>query len=212
MNLGILDYGAGNLRSVRNAFLAVDQPATFVSAPEHFDSLDVLVFPGQGAFGDCVRQLQETGLWAPLKQWLAEERPYFGICLGYQLLFESGEENPGVEGLGRFRGEVRRFRDQPGLKVPHMGWNQARFTDATHPAWEGMGEQETFYFVHSYFPEPEDQSLAACVTDYAGDFVSGIASRNLIAVQFHPEKSQQAGLRLLRNSLAWLGSGSGVAV
>jgi glutamine amidotransferase len=205
LNLGILDYGAGNLRSVRNAFLAVEQPATFVSAPEHFDALDMLVFPGQGAFGDCVRQLKETGLWSPLKQWLAEERPYFGICLGYQLLFENGEENPGVEGLAKFEGSVVRFPSQPGLKIPHMGWNKARFTDPAHPAWKGMGEDETFYFVHSYFPQPKDVSLAACLTDYSGEFVSGIAANNLLAVQFHPEKSQQAGLTLLKNALEYLG-------
>lgn len=205
MNLGILDYGAGNLRSVRNAFNAVGQPATFVSTAEHFDSLDVLVFPGQGAFGDCVRQLREAELWAPLKKWLAESRPYLGICLGYQLLFESGEESPGVEGLGQFAGSVRRFSSQPGLKIPHMGWNQAQITNRAHPVWKDMKEEETFYFVHSYYPEPQDNSLTACVTNYEGEFASGIISRNLVAVQFHPEKSQEAGLKLLRNALGWLG-------
>ena len=204
MNLGILDYGAGNLRSVRNALTAVGRESSFVRQPHDFDALDVLVFPGQGAFGDCVQQLQSANLWEPLQEWLASDRPYFGICLGYQLLFEGSEENPGVTGLGRFAGQVRRFTSQPGLKIPHMGWNQARFVNPSHPAWAGMGAAETFYFVHSYYPEPDDRGLVACTTDYGGSFASGIAAKNLIAVQFHPEKSQQAGLALLTNALEHL--------
>lgn len=207
MNLGILDYGGGNLRSVINAFAAVGQPATLVTTPAHFDELDVLVFPGQGAFGDSVRQLQESRLWEPLREWLRMEKPYLGICLGYQLLFESGAESPGVPGLAKFRGHVPRFTATPGLKVPHMGWNTARFTDPAHPAWAGLGDSSVFYFVHSYFPQPEDKSLAACMTDYAGEFASGITAKNLVAVQFHPEKSQQAGLTLLKNALAFLSPG-----
>jgi imidazole glycerol phosphate synthase glutamine amidotransferase subunit len=204
MNLGILDYGGGNLRSVINAFAAIGHEASLVTAPGQFDGLDLLVFPGQGAFGDSVRQLTASGLWQPLQDWLRMERPYLGICLGYQLLFESGEESPGVAGLCRFRGTVPRFPARPGLKIPHMGWNTARFTDPAHPAWQGLGGSSTFYFVHSYFPQPDDPALAACVTDYSGEFVSGIASTNLIAVQFHPEKSQGAGLKLLSNAVACL--------
>ena len=204
MNLGILDYGGGNLRSVINAFAAIGHQATLVTMPEQFETLDVLVFPGQGAFGDSVRQLQATGLWQPLQKWLASDKPYLGICLGYQLLFESGEENPGVLGLSRFKGTVPRFPSLPGLKVPHMGWNTARFTDPGHPAWKGLGESSVFYFVHSYFPKPEDPALAACLTDYAGEFASGITAKNLVAVQFHPEKSQQAGLALLHNAVEFL--------
>jgi glutamine amidotransferase len=208
MNLGILDYGGGNLRSVINAFAAIGHQASLVTRPEQFDALDVLVFPGQGAFGDSVRQLTATGLWEPLQEWLRQEKPYFGICLGYQLLFESGAENPGVVGLGKFRGTVPRFPAQPGLKIPHMGWNTVKFTDPQHAAWKGLGDSNVFYFVHSYFPQPEDKSLAACLTDYAGEFVSGITAKNLVAVQFHPEKSQQAGLTLLKNAVAFL-SGKG---
>jgi imidazole glycerol-phosphate synthase subunit HisH len=204
LNLGILDYGGGNLRSVINAFAAIGHTASLVTAPKHFDALDVLVFPGQGAFGDSVRQLTASGLWGPLQEWLRMDRPYLGICLGYQLLFEEGTENPGVVGLAKFRGSVPRFSTQPGLKVPHMGWNTARFTDPAHPAWTGLGESSTFYFVHSYFPQPKDNSLAACLTDYGAQFVSGITAKNLIAVQFHPEKSQAAGLTLLRNALSFL--------
>ncbi|WP_218280791.1 imidazole glycerol phosphate synthase subunit HisH [Verrucomicrobium spinosum] len=133
MKLGILDYGGGNLRSVINAFKAIDQHATLITQPDQFDSLDLLVFPGQGAFGDSVRQLKETGLWQPLKEWLAQDRPYLGICLGYQLLFERGEENPEVEGLAKYQGTVPRFPTLPGIKVPHMGWNTARFADSAIP-------------------------------------------------------------------------------
>lgn len=204
MQLGILDYGGGNLRSVINAFAAIGHKASLITTPEDFKALDLLVFPGQGAFGDSVRQLQESKLWQPLKDWLRDEKPYFGICLGYQLLFESSEENPGVEGLCQFRGTVPRFVAQSDLKIPHMGWNTARFTDPSHPLWKDMGTEETFYFVHSYYPQPEDPSLAACVTDYAGEFVSGIVTDHLVAVQYHPEKSQQAGLKLLKNAVAYL--------
>lgn len=204
MKLGILDYGGGNLRSVINAFAAIGHEASLITTPEDFNKLDLLVFPGQGAFGDSVRQLQESKLWEPLKQWLRDEKPYLGICLGYQLLFESSEENPGVEGLCQFKGTVPRFVAQPDLKIPHMGWNTARFTDPAHPLWQGMGTEETFYFVHSYYPQPEDPKLAACVTDYAGEFVSGIVTDHLVAVQYHPEKSQQAGLKLLKNAVAFL--------
>jgi imidazole glycerol phosphate synthase glutamine amidotransferase subunit len=207
MNLGILDYGGGNLRSVINAFAAIGHKASLVNAPEQFKGLDVLVFPGQGAFGDSVRQLTAAGLWEPLQEWLRAERPYLGICLGYQLLFESGDENPGVTGLSRFRGSVPRFPAQPGLKIPHMGWNTARFTHPEHPVWQGLGDSGVFYFVHSYFPRPQDDALAACVTDYSGEFASGITAKNLIAVQFHPEKSQQTGLTLLRNAVGFLGGG-----
>lgn len=208
LNIGILDYGAGNLRSVINAFATVGHEAALVTEPQHFDSLDVLIFPGQGAFGDSVRQLQNSGLWTPLKQWLAEGKPYFGICLGYQLLFESSEENPGVEGLGLYRGKVRRFERQPGVKIPHMGWNSVVFRDPAHPAWRGLGDEAAFYFVHSFYPEPEDDGIVACKTDYAGNFASGAGGRNLLAVQFHPEKSQRAGLQLLANAVDFLRQGS----
>jgi imidazole glycerol phosphate synthase glutamine amidotransferase subunit len=205
MNLGILDYGAGNLRSVLNAFAHLGAHGSLVTTPEHFENLDLLVFPGQGAFGDAARQLKERQLWEPLKSWLKAEKPYFGICLGYQLLFESGAENPGVEGLSTFKGDVPRFEQKPGLKIPHMGWNTVKFVDPAQPIWRGLGAETSFYFVHSFYPRPADPSLAACMTDYAGPFTSGIMSKNLVAVQFHPEKSQAAGLTLLRNALDVLG-------
>ncbi|MEZ0389047.1 MAG: imidazole glycerol phosphate synthase subunit HisH [Verrucomicrobium sp.] len=204
MKLGILDYGGGNLRSVHNAFRAIGYEARLVTTSDDFRELDILVFPGQGAFGDSVRQLQATGLWQPLQEWLAADRPYLGICLGYQLLFQTGEENPGVKGLGKFEGSVPRFPTLPGIKVPHMGWNTVRFGDSAHPLWAGLGSENTFYFVHSYYPAPVDRNLGGCFTDYAGEFASGIVQDNLVAVQFHPEKSQEAGLTLLKNAVAFL--------
>lgn len=203
MNLGVLDYGAGNLRSVLNAFKAIGHEARLVTEPQGFEGLDVLVFPGQGAFGDSVRILKERLLWDPLKQWLQEERPYLGFCLGYQLLFESSEESPGVEGLGIAPGVVRKFL--PGaenLKIPHMGWNQVRWEERGAKWWQGLPNPSHLYYVHSYYPDVADKSLALCTTDYGGEFVAGICKDNLMAVQFHPEKSQDTGLQLLRNAVS----------
>lgn len=207
MKLGVLDYGAGNLRSVLNAFDAIGAHADLVTKPADFDQIDLLVFPGQGAFGDSVRILKETGLWEPLQQWLQAGRPYLGICLGYQLLFESSEESPGVAGLGIARGRVRKFDPTAsGLKIPHMGWNVARWEPAQAAIWQGLPNPTHVYFVHSYYPEVQDENLALCRTDYGVSFISGIARPNLIAVQFHPEKSQDAGLTLLRNAVHALGA------
>lgn len=201
MKLGVLDYGGGNLRSVLNAFDAIDAHADLVTKPEDFASIDVLVFPGQGAFGDSIRILKETGLWEPLQAWLKAEKPYLGICLGYQLLFESSEESPGVEGLCVAKGQVKKFDPASGLKIPHMGWNVAQWEPAQAAIWSGLPNPTHIYFVHSYYPDVQDESLALCRTDYGVSFISGIAKKNLVAVQFHPEKSQEVGLTLLRNAL-----------
>ena len=201
LKLGVLDYGAGNLRSVLNAFAAIGRPARLVAAPADFAGLDILVFPGQGAFGDAARILHKHQLWQPLRDWLAAGRPYLGICLGYQLLFESSEECPGVPGLGLVAGVVRKFSPAAGLKIPHMGWNETHWRAPAAHLIAGLGGQPHFYFVHSYYPEVRDSSLIACTTDYGGEFAAGIARPNLIAVQFHPEKSQSAGLRLLENAV-----------
>ncbi|MCB1275639.1 imidazole glycerol phosphate synthase subunit HisH [Prosthecobacter sp.] len=201
MKLGVLDYGAGNLRSVLNAFEAIGAHANLVTKPEDFEGIDVLVFPGQGAFGDSVRILKDTHLWEPLRAWLKAEKPYLGICLGYQLLFESSEECPGVEGLAAVAGKVRKFDATSGLKIPHMGWNVAQWETSQSAVWDSLPNPTHVYFVHSYYPEVADESLALCRTDYGVSFISGIAKKNLVAVQFHPEKSQEAGLTLLRNSL-----------
>lgn len=204
MKLGVLDYGAGNLRSVLNAFEAIGAHANLVTKPADFANIDVLVFPGQGAFGDSVRILKQTELWEPLRTWLKAGKPYLGICLGYQLLFESSEECPGVEGLSVVAGKVRKFDAAIGLKIPHMGWNVANWETSQSAVWTGLPNPTHVYFVHSYYPEVQDESLALCRTDYGVGFISGIAKKNLVAVQFHPEKSQEAGLTLLRNALKML--------
>lgn len=202
MNLGVLDYGAGNLRSVLNAFKAIGHEARLVTEPQGFDGLDVLVFPGQGAFGDSVRIIKERQLWDPLKQWLLDERPYLGFCLGYQLLFETSEESPGVEGLGIAPGVVRKFVPGPeALKIPHMGWNQVQWQVRGAQWWQGLPNPSHLYYVHSYYPEVADPELVLCTTTYGTAFAAGICKKNLMAVQFHPEKSQETGLQLLRNAV-----------
>ena len=202
MKLGVLDYGAGNLRSVLNAFSTIGHPAKLVAGPADFEGIDTLVFPGQGAFGDSVRILRQNQLWDPLKAWLAEGRPYIGICLGYQLLFASSEESPGVEGLGVAPGRVRKFAADSGLKIPHMGWNEAQWTPQAAALQAGLPTPSHVYFVHSYYPDVEDESLVACHTHYGTSFASGIIKPNLVAVQFHPEKSQSTGLALLKNAVS----------
>jgi len=201
MTLGVLDYGAGNLRSVLNAFAATGHPARLIATPRDFDGVELLVFPGQGAFGDSVRILKKHDLWQALKDWLAAERPYLGICLGYQLLFEGSEEAPGIEGLGVAPGVVRKFPGGAGLKIPHMGWNEVRWHASASSVTGGLQDPSHFYFVHSYYPDVQDASLVACTTDYGIEFASGIVKRNLFAVQFHPEKSQVSGLRLIDNAV-----------
>lgn len=199
MTIGLIDYGAGNLQSVRNALRALGHEATVVRDGEGLArGVDVVIFPGVGAFGDSMRHLREQGLVEPLREWVRGGSPFFGICIGYQVLFEGSEESPGVEGLGVFEGRVIRLR-APGLKIPHMGWNTARLKDPNDPLWEGLGPAPHVYFVHSYHPEPADDSLVAATTDYGAPFASAIRWSSGAAVQFHPEKSQAIGLRLIDN-------------
>jgi glutamine amidotransferase len=163
--------------------------------------LDAIVVPGVGAFAHCAENLRATGLWNPVREWALSGRPYLGICLGYQLLFESSEESPGVEGLGVLKGRVVRFSDAA-LKVPHMGWNTLSKTSG--PLYNGLSGDVSMYFVHSYYPVPADSSLVSAWSDYGVSFAAGVSSGVLHAVQFHPEKSQSAGLALLRNFLSTL--------
>ncbi len=200
---GIIDYGGGNLQSVRNALRSLGREPVLVHHAAELARVTSLVFPGQGAFADCMQALESRGLAGPLRQWLDEDRPFFGICVGYQVLFESSEENPGVPGLGFLSGDVVRFPSGPGVKIPHMGWNTAHVRQPEHPAWNGLGRDPFFYFVHSYYPQPASPGVIAATTDYAGlTFASAVARGRMIATQFHPEKSQAAGLQLLGNFLS----------
>lgn len=196
--LGLVDYGAGNLHSVHNALRSFGVEPRLVRAPADLEGLDKLILPGVGSFGDCVANLRMQRLWDPLREWVAADRPYFGICLGYQILFDTSEESPGLQGLGRFRGTVKRFAARAGLKVPHMGWNTARAARPQLRLWEGLPDDPFFYFVHSFHPVPADESIVAGWTDYDGPFASAIEVGPIQGVQFHPERSQENGLRVLR--------------
>ena len=203
MKVGIIDYGAGNLQSVLNAFHALGAEANLITTPAELSDLTHLVLPGQGEFGDCSRKLEASGMTQPIKDWITADKPFLGICVGYQLLFEGSEESPSSKGLGIFKGQNVKFSAEPGLKIPHMGWNGVNPQNADHAMWNGMSEEPYFYYVHSYFPQAEEADCVACVTTYGNQTFHGAVTRgNLIATQFHPEKSQHAGLQLLKNYLA----------
>lgn len=202
MNVSLIDYGAGNLRSVANALRAIGIEPTVAADPDALANTTHLVLPGVGSFGDCMEQLSKRRLLDPIREWVSAGKPYLGMCLGYQILFDSSEEAPDVAGLGLVPGVVKRFKDQPGLKVPHMGWNSVIPRRPEAGNWKGLGAEPYFYYVHSYFPVPADDSVVAAETTYGADrFAAAIERPNLLACQFHPEKSQDAGLGLIRNFL-----------
>lgn len=202
MKVALVDYGAGNLRSVANALRAIEVEPVIAASPEALDGATHLVLPGVGSFGDCMAQLASRDLLTSIRDWLAAGKPYLGICLGYQILFDSSEESPGVAGLGIVPGKVRRFQQTPGLKIPHMGWNSVVPRNPEAGNWLGLGAEPYFYYVHSYFPAPENDGVIAADTTYGSDtFAAAIELPNLLACQFHPEKSQDAGIRLIRNFL-----------
>ncbi|GAA5494611.1 imidazole glycerol phosphate synthase subunit HisH [Rubritalea halochordaticola] len=203
MKIGIIDYGAGNLQSVLNAFHALEADAVLITSPEELTDITHLVLPGQGEFGDCARKLEASGMTGSIKDWITADKPFLGICVGYQLLFEGSDESPETPGLGIFKGQNVRFEQEPGLKIPHMGWNAVKPTHPDHPMWNGLDQLPYFYYVHSYFPKAEEKEWIACTTEYGTQIFDGAVARgNLIATQFHPEKSQHAGLQLLKNFLA----------
>jgi len=201
--VAVIDYGMGNLHSVLRAWQHIGADAQLIHRPEEINSADALVFPGQGAIVDAMRLLRATGFDHAIREWIAADRPFFGICLGLQALFEHSEEGD-CEALGVFKGSVKRFQLGAGLKIPHMGWNAVSF-DAAAPFTGGLvSGQDQFYFVHSYYVAPADPALTLFETDYGGKFVSGICAGRCIATQFHPEKSQAKGLHLYRNFLKTL--------
>lgn len=199
--LGIIDYGAGNLHSVSNTLQAAGFVGRLVRSPQDFAGLTHLILPGVGAFGDCAKQLRAQGLEEGIRDWVKADKPFLGICIGYQILFETSEESPGTSGLGILKGKVERFKSA-GLKVPHMGWNNISLNDPGAPVWEGLGSAPYFYFVHSYYPVPEDASLVAASCTYGATFAAAVRRGNLVATQFHPEKSQRNGIRLLANFMS----------
>jgi len=210
--IAVVDYGMGNLRSVVNALQVVadsQDRVLLTSDPQQVATADRVVFPGQGAAGDCMRAIDEYGLREAIVV-AATERPFLGICMGMQVLIEHSEENQGTECLGVFKGRVKYFgdghKDKSGvkLKVPHMGWNRVTQTQS-HPLWRSIDDGSRFYFVHSYYLEAEDPQLVAGTTEYGFSFTSAIARDNLFALQCHPEKSADIGLQLLRNFVRWDG-------
>jgi len=201
MSLALIDYGSGNIRSVMNALSHEGAAVELVSDPARLGEFEGVVLPGVGAFGDCVRGLESRGLWEPIRAWLAADKPLLGICVGYQMLFEGSEETPGVRGFGFFPGQVKRF-STPGLKVPQIGWNHLEFTGPAHPLWSGLPERPQVYFVHSYYCAPQDEGIVIARSHYGVPFAAAAARGRVAAVQFHPEKSQAVGLRILRNFIA----------
>jgi glutamine amidotransferase len=198
--IALLDYGSGNLRSVEKALLKVGADVRLVTEPAALKDAQAVVLPGVGAFDDCITAMQKQKLLDGVKQFIQTGRPFLGICVGYQALFERSEEfNSCAGGIGIFKGKVVRFPSKPGLKVPQIGWNQIRLTQPSCPLYRGIKDGSYVYFVHSFFPRPEDPSIAATRTDYGEEFASSVWKENVYATQFHPEKSQGVGLQLLKN-------------
>jgi imidazole glycerol-phosphate synthase subunit HisH len=198
----IVDYGMANLRSVQKAFEKLGFAAVISGDPNRVAEADKVVLPGVGAFCDAIARLHEVGLVEPLLAHLRSGKPFFGICLGMQMLFSVSHEDGEHRGLNYFPGQVVRFRDQPGLKVPHMGWNQLRIRRKAPPLCETL-EGAAVYFVHSFYPVPADTGIIATETDYPTSFTSAVWRDNVFATQFHPEKSQSVGLEMLRQFARW---------
>lgn len=197
--ISIVDYGMGNLRSVQKAFESQGFEANITRNRNEIMNSAGVVLPGVGAFGDCIKNLKHFKLMEAVDAIIQEGKPYLGICLGLQILFEQSEESPGIMGLGLLRGKVIRF-DFPNekLKIPHMGWNRIEINNY-HPILEGIPNGSWFYFVHSFYPAPEDKQIIVTTTQYGTTFVSAVCKENVFACQFHPEKSSTQGLKILSN-------------
>lgn len=197
--IGIIDYGMGNLGSVSNACKFLGMDAEIVTVPEQFDHCRSLILPGVGAFADCMSHLVEHNFVSAIDGWVVSGKPLMGICLGLQAMFERSEESPGVDGLGIFKGAVKRFDIAPELKVPQIGWNAVNEKNADCPMFNGIDDGSYFYFVHSFYVAPDDLSIVAGETDYGLKYCSAVWKDNVYATQFHPEKSQAVGLKMLKN-------------
>ena len=198
--IALLDYGAGNLRSVEKALRFVGGNVRLVQSPDGMKNASAVVLPGVGAFDDCVNAMQRQELLEATREFVGSGRPFLGICIGYQALFERSEEfASSATGLGLFAGKVVRFPDGQKLKIPQIGWNQIEIVQPECPVFSGVENGSHVYFVHSCYPQPEDDSIAATRTTYGVDFISAVWRENVFATQFHPEKSQKVGLKILEN-------------
>ena len=197
MKIAIIDYGMGNLHSAAKALEKIGAQVVVTRDPDEVRRADKVVLPGVGAFGDCMKNLNERQLAPVIHEVIATGKPFLGICVGLQLLFEGSEEDPGVDGLGIFKGLVRKIV-APGLKIPHMGWNNLEYQTAS-PLFQGLPPAAYVYFVHSYYAAPTDESCITAVTDYGGPVTAAVGRGLVQAVQFHPEKSSAVGLKILAN-------------
>jgi imidazole glycerol-phosphate synthase subunit HisH len=198
--IALIDYGSGNIRSVYKALTKVGADVQLANHPALIDQAAAVVLPGVGAFDDCVNALQAQDLFTKICDFINSGRPFLGICVGYQALFEkSFEFNSRATGLSIFRGPVVRFPQEPGLKVPQIGWNQIEIVQTDCPLFQDIPDKSYVYFVHSYYPQPLDQSIIATRTNYGPSFASAVWRDNVFATQFHPEKSQSIGLKLMHN-------------
>ncbi len=197
IKLAIIDYGMGNLYSVRNAFAFLGIKADIIATPDKIASYDKLVLPGVGAFGDAMKELKKRSFVTSIKSFIASGKPFLGICLGMQLLLDSSEESRGIKGLSIIPGVVKKFSHR--LKCPHMGWNRIEKPFPRLVLFKGLEKNIFAYFCHSYFVKPQDRNVVAGITDYSIKFASILRYNNVYGMQFHPEKSQETGLRLLKN-------------
>jgi len=198
--IALLDYGSGNLRSVHKSLLQVGADVRRVSHPEEIGDAAALVLPGVGAFDDCIGALRKGAMLEAARDFIRTGKPFLGICVGYQALFERSEEfNSCAAGLGVFKGSVVRFTERPGLKIPQIGWNQLVIVRPDCPLYRGIPNGSHVYFVHSFYPQPAEEGIVATRTDYGDTFASSVWRDNVFATQFHPEKSQKIGLQLLKN-------------
>ena len=198
--IALLDYGSGNLRSAQKALLKVGADVRVAKSPVEIGDASAMVLPGVGAFDDCINALRKQELLQAARDFIQTGRPFLGICVGYQALFERSEEfNSCAAGLGIFKGSVVRFTEKPGLKIPQIGWNQIEIAKSDCPLFRGIENGSYVYFVHSFYPQPMDKTIIATRTDYGGNFASSVWRDNVFATQFHPEKSQRVGLQLLKN-------------
>lgn len=200
--IAIIDYGAGNLQSVRKALDFIGCEARVTDRPEDLETAEAAVLPGVGAFGDAMASLESRGLVEPVRAFIRQGKPFLGICLGLQLLFDSSEESPGVKGLSVLPGKILRIPDGEGLKVPHIGWNSLLFPNGRGRLFAGLSQEPYVYFVHSYYLKAEDPRIVAATTEYGVSIHAAVEKGNLFACQFHPEKSGAEGLQILRNFAA----------